>query len=98
MGTLLEDLKKWYEDANYPPDGGDLDYGQNTETELVSEEDLDQARWGTWFQNVYKRGDELIALVDCRPATENQDWGDYGEPTFYPVRAEAVTVIKYVKL
>lgn len=98
--SLLEDIKKHYETDNYPPDGPDLDYVEvdgdwvkgETKTELVSEEDLDQARWGTWFANVYKRGDEYVQVKDCRPATEEQDWGDYGEPKFAIVRPETKTI------
>lgn len=108
--SLLDSIKAHYEDENYPPQGSELDYiladdgGEwvkgDTETELVSHRDLDQARWGTWFENVYQRGDEFVAIKDCRPATESQDWGDYGKPEIYEVkpRSEVVTVIHYDKV
>jgi len=106
--SLLDDIKTFYESESYPPDGPDLDQefvdgkwvNKDTETELVSEEDLDQGRWGTWFVNVYKRGDEFVAVKDCRPATEMQDWGDYGKPEIYPViaRVEVIKKIFWEKL
>lgn len=100
--SLLESIKAHYEEENSPPDGPDLDYvlvdGEwvkgETETELVSEEDVSELRWGTSFINVYKRGEEYIAVRDVRPATENQDWGDYGEPDIYPVTPRTETIIK----
>lgn len=107
--TLLDDIKKHYEDENYPPDGPDLDYDfvdgnwqkrtDGVETELVSEKVIDDSlRWGDLVQWVYKRSDDLVAVEDVRPATEMQDWGDYGEPSIYPVRAVEVTVTKYEKV
>lgn len=45
----------------------------------------------------YKRGDELVLVEDVEPATEEQDWGDYGPPTFSPVVAREVATIVYVK-
>jgi len=101
--SLLDDIKAHYEHEKYPPDGPDLDHDfvdgrwvqKDTQTVLVSEEVLDELRWGNLFQNVYKRGDEYIAVKDVRPATEMQDWGDYGEPTLYAVRPVEVTVTKY---
>lgn len=95
MGTLLEDLKEWYKSNSYPPDGPELG---EAGAELVSEEDLSTLRWGTNFQNVYRRGDEFVALSDVRPATEYQDWGDYGEPEFYAVKPVEIVKVKYVKV
>jgi hypothetical protein len=102
--SLLEDIKSWYENESYPPDGGNLDeyydeenkkfIDRGTHTELVSEEDHGELRWGTSFINVYKRDDELVAVQDVRPATDMQDWGDYGEPEIYPVKARTETVVK----
>lgn len=99
---LIDDVRKHYESQNYPPDGPDLDYvlvdGEwvkgDTVTELVSEEDLDELRWGTSFVNVYQRGDEYVAVEDVRPATEMQDWGDYGEPEIYLVKPRTETIVK----
>lgn len=106
--TLLDDVKAHYESESYPPDGPELDYvlvddewvKGDTETELVSEEDHGDLRWGTSFINVYKRGDEYVAVQDVRPATEMQDWGDYGDPEIYVVtpRTEVVTVTHYDKV
>lgn len=106
--SLLEDIKNHYKNANYPPEGSDLDFQfvdgewveQGTQTVLVSQEDNDDLRWGTHFTNVYQRHDELVAVDDVRPATEMQDWGDYGEPEIYPVRSETktITVTTYRKV
>lgn len=105
--SLLDDIKAHYEDEHYPPEGPDLDYVKvdgewvkgDTETEQVFYAVIDDSpRWGDVIQVVYKRGDELVAIQDVRPATENQDWGDYGDPQIFPVRAEEVTVTKYVKV
>lgn len=106
--SLLDDIKAHYEEQSSPPDGPGLDYVKNDEgkwvksntiTELVSEEDHGERRWGTTFINVYRRGHEYIAVQDVRPATEMQDWGDYGEPEIYPVtpRTETITVTYYDK-
>lgn len=106
--SLLESIKTHYEHESSPPEGPDLDYvlvdGKwvkgETETELVSEEDRSELRWGTSFRNVYKRDDVYIAVEDVRPATEMQDWGDYGEPEIFEVtpREEVVTVTHYDKV
>ncbi len=107
--SLLEDVKAHYETQTFPPDGEDLDYVKNsegdwvksdTETEKVSEEATgDYARWGTWTEWVYRRGDEYVAVKDCAPATEYQNWGDYGTPEIYLVTpvTETVVVTKYAK-
>jgi hypothetical protein len=100
--SLMDSIKEHYESEHYPPDGPDLDYVQvdgewvkgDTVTELVSSEDRSELRWGTSFQNVYKRGDELVAVLDVRPATEMQNWGDYGEPEIYPVTERTETIVK----
>lgn len=104
--SLLEDIKKHYESESYPPDGPDLDYelvdGEwvktDTETKQVSYEVIDDTpRWGDRIQAVYQRGDELIAVEDVAPATEMQDWGDYGEPDIFAVKPVTVTVTRYEK-
>jgi hypothetical protein len=102
--SLLEDVRTWYKNQNYPPDGPELDsfwdedsqkwVEKGTETILVSKEDHGELRWGTSFINVYKRDDELVAVQDVRPATEMQDWGDYGEPEIYPVKERTETIVK----
>jgi hypothetical protein len=106
--SLLEDIKRHYESEKYPPEGPDLDevfdevtrkfHNQGTETELVSEEDHGDLRWGTSFVNVYRRGDELVAVSDVRPATEYQNWGDYGDPEIYPVEKHTEVVTTYKKV
>ncbi len=108
--SLLDDVKAHYKGDNYPPDGPDLDYDLvdnkwvkregGAQTELVSSEDEDDLRWGTAFTNVYKRNDEFVAVSDVRPATEMQDWGDYGEPEIYVVtpKTETITVTTYSKV
>lgn len=101
--SLLDAVNRWYEEEKYPADGPELDYIQNdegawvkgdTQTELVSSEDHGDVRWGTVFINVYKRGDEYVAVQDVRPATEMQDWGDYGKPEIYPVTPRTETIVK----
>lgn len=100
--SLMDSIKEHYKEASYPPDGPDLDYvrvdgewvKKDTETELVSSEDRSELRWGTDFVNVYKRGEEYVAVEDVRPATEMQDWGDYGEPEIYVVKPRTETIVK----
>jgi hypothetical protein len=101
--SLMDSIKEHYDSEHYPPEGPDLDYVQDadgkwvkgdTETELVSEEDHGELRWGTTFINVYKRGDEYVAVQDVRPATEMQGWGDYGAPDIYAVTPRTETIVK----
>ncbi len=94
MASLIEDIKNWYKNESYPPDGPEVD------AELVSAEDGNQRRWGLEFTNVYKRDDEYVAVSDVRPATEYQNWGDYGDPEIYKVApvTETITVTNYVKV
>lgn len=107
--SLIEDLKKWYEGNNYPPEGEELDetydpetktFSDNgTETEQVSWKVVDStARWGNSIEVVYKRADEYAAVYDVEPATENQSWGDYGDPEIVVVEPYEVTVTKYRKV
>lgn len=103
--TLLEDVQEHYKENNYPPEGDDLDYIKvddewvkgDTVTELVDERDLGDLRWGTQFANVYKRGDEYVQVTDVRPATEMQDWGDYGDPEISVVEphTRTITITEY---
>lgn len=94
MSNLLEALKDWYEDVSYPADGPEL--GENVER--VAYEIIDSLRWGDQIQIVYTDGDTFVAVEDVAPATEMQDWGDYGEPEIFEVRPVEVTVTKYEKL
>lgn len=107
--SLLDDLKAWYSDEKYPPSGAELDLvwdadsetwvNKGTTTEQISNETLDTSgRWGNSIEVVYKRGDELVAVYDMEPATEMQEWGDYGEPEIVPVEAYEVTTTKYRRL
>lgn len=104
--SLIDDIKAWYEDECYPPSGEQLDYKlvndewvkQDTTTEEVSHKVVDSLRWGNVFVQVYRRDDEFVAVKDVEPATENQDWGDYGSPEIYHVRPVEVTVTKYERV
>lgn len=91
--SLIEDIQRWYDDESHPPDPLDL----GDDVDLMSEETLGDLRWGTQFVNVYRKGDEFVAVEDVRPATEMQDWGDYGKPEIYPVapRVEIVERVVY---
>ncbi len=93
--TLKEILEEWYEHNSYPPRGSVLDGN----VVLVDERDIDTLRWGTRFVNVYQRADEFVAVEDVQPATEVQDWGDYGPPEIYEVEpvTETSTVTHYNK-
>lgn len=105
--SLLDDVKHWYTLESYPADGPELDMeevggewvSKDTDTEQVSYKVIDDSpRWGDRIQVVYKRGDELVAVQDVRPATEMQDWGDYGDPDIFEVKAVEVTVTKYERV
>lgn len=105
--SLIDSIKAHYEEEKSPPDGPDLDYVKvdgewvkgDTVTERVCYMVIDDTpRWGDRIQVIYRRGDELVAVEDIRPATEYQDWGDYGDPEIYPVKAEQVTVTKYERV
>jgi len=104
--SLVADLQEWYKSNSYPPDGPELDetydadedtwVEKGTDTEQVSWEVVDTSgRWGNRIEVVYKRGDELVAVYDMEPATEMQDWGDYGAPEIVEVEEIKVTVTKY---
>lgn len=106
--SLIDDLKKWYEENSYPPEGGELDEvlvdGKwlnipHQETKQIAYEIVDStARWGNSIEVIYKRDDEYAAVSDIEPATEMQSWGDYGKPEIYAVKPVEVTVTKYVKV
>ena len=93
MGSteLLRDLQEHYYHESAPPIYSDYD-----SFEFVGEETLSEARWGTWKQWVFKAADAEVyaAVKDVQPATEMQDWGDYGAPEIYlvePVEVKTVT-------
>lgn len=90
--SLFDDLNSWYADQSYPPSGNDV------AAKVISEEYTDKTRWGMVFVKVYQRGSELVAVEDVEPATESQDWGDYGPPEIYHVEPHDVTVTKYRKI
>lgn len=91
--SLIDDVREYYKSASYPPMGGEVDAKQ------ISYEVIDDSpRWGDVIQVVYERGDEIVAVEDVEPATEMQDWGDYGDPTIYEAKPQVVTVTKYVKV
>lgn len=105
--SLLEDIKEWYKEQSYPPEGGDLDQefvdgkwiDKDTETEQVHRRTMDSGlRWGNSIEVVYRRGDEHVAVHDVEPATEMQSWGDYGDPEIFPVEPYEVTVTKYRRI
>lgn len=86
--SLVEKLKEWYEEEVAPPLWVS---GFN----LVSEESSEKKRWGELKVWVFQEGDEYVAVQDVEPATEMQEWGDYGEPEIYEVEPVEVTVVKY---
>lgn len=105
--SLLADIQGWYRSAHYPPDGPDLDQelvedkwvNKGTDTEQISWKVLDTSgRWGNQIEVIYQRGNELVGVYDMEPATEMQDWGDYGDPEIVPVEAVTVTVTEYKKV
>jgi len=93
MTTLLEDIQKHYEDSSYLPID-DVDYDEE-----VAYERNGSLRWGTQIRVILRRGEEYVAIEDVEPATENQGWGDYGEPNIYNVvpRTETRVITRYVK-
>jgi len=95
--TLVEMLKEWYKENSYPPDGPELD----DDIEQVSYKVLDSGqRWGNNIQVVYKDNltNAYVAVYDVEPATEMQDWGDYGDPEIALVEPYEVTTVKYRKV
>lgn len=109
--SLLDDIKLHYQSECSPPEGPDLDWDfiddnwvrrtDGVVTEQVSYEIIDNSpRWGSRIQVVYRRGDEYVAVRDVEPATESQDWGDYGDPAIAVVKPfeETIVVTKYRKV
>lgn len=96
MSTLLERIQDWYKDESFPPDG-------YAGFELVSEKTKDILRWGiskTWVFTSDDFPGQFVAIDDVEPATEMQDWGDYGDPEIYSVepREQVVTITTYHKI
>lgn len=85
--NLVERIESWYAGVSYPPEGYEVD------SELVESKDIDKLRWGTKFRNVYFDGKDYVAVEDVSPATEEQDWGDYGEPIIYRVSPIGKTIV-----
>lgn len=92
---LIKKLNEWYEEESSPPMRDDI-----YDVEPVAVVFIEEKRWGTLYEWIYKLGDDEVyaAVADVEPATEMQDWGDYGEPSIYPVEAYQVTVTKYRKV
>jgi len=91
--SLIEDVKNYYKGTSFP---SPPIYDEWDDTELVGEEVLDSLRWGNLTQWTLRRGDEYVSIKDVAPATENQNWGDYGEPTIYEVVPVEKTITIYV--
>jgi hypothetical protein len=91
--SLIEDVQTYYKETSFP---SPPIYDEWADVELVGEESLDELRWGTLKQWTLRRGDEYVAIKDVAPATENQGWGDYGEPTIYEVRPVEKVITTYV--
>ena len=87
--SLLQDIKDWYSEEVYPPDGVEVDAKQ------ISYEYGNSRRWGMEVHVVYQRGEELVLVTDIEPATEYQSWGDYGAPVITLAEAYDVTVTRY---
>lgn len=92
LSALVELLADWYEDEAYPPDGPEL----ADDVEQVAFNHYAARRWGTDIQVVYRQGDQYAAVYDVEPATENQDWGDYGKPDICPVTPREVVTVTVV--
>ena len=87
--TLLDRLKEWYADGETSPPMWDSEF------HLLDVEWLDDLRWGTRKRWIFRDGEEFVAVEDVEPATEMQDWGDYGEPEIYEVEPYPVVQVKY---
>lgn len=89
--TLVEKLKEWYENETTPP------HNMIEGVEYVTEKALEKKRWGVMTRYIYRDGDDYAAVEDVSPATEMQDWGDYGDPEIYEVEAVEVVTTEYVR-
>lgn len=86
--NLLDEMYNWYLDNPYPPFDAP---GAN----IVHIETLEVLRWGNRKMWVFNTDDQYVAVVDVEPATEYQDWGDYGRPEIYRVEPYQVTTTRY---
>lgn len=88
--TLIEKLQEWYDDGGtYPPTN-------SRDFKFVAEESIEEHRWGTRKMYVFfEHPDQYVAVEDVEPATEYQDWGDYGPPEIYEVEPYEVVVTRY---
>lgn len=91
---LIDRLRDWYKDESYPPGGSELGDG----VERVSYEIKDSLRWGNQILVVYRLGEQFVGVSDVEPATEMQDWGDYGDPEIYEVKPVQVITTKYERV
>lgn len=95
--SLVDDLKAHYASGEKAPPTWDSDF------EFVQDNYLSDVRWGTVKEWIFKKDDEstgtveFAAVKDVEPATEMQEWGDYGEPEIYTVVPKVVSTTVYVK-
>lgn len=95
--SLLEDIKAYFGDKGKWP--GSIT-GEIKGTVLVEDEIVDTSRWSIIHTAVYKRDEEYVGVDYHEPATESQNWEDWGAPDVYPVHPEVitVTVTKFTRL
>lgn len=93
---LLELMQDWYKEEHYPPEAKDI----HDDCIQLEYKILGSRRWGNDIKVIYQLNDEFIAVEDVEPATEMQDWGDYGDPQIYCVKPEVklVEVTEYNKV
>lgn len=96
--SLLEDLMAVFDDIGYYSDPVDI----GVDCVLVEDEITDTTRWGIVHNAVFQRKtiirrnpiefrDEYVMVEYQEPATEEQDWESFGEPTCFPVEPYEVT-------
>lgn len=95
--TLLDEVKAAVQEEGnaYPDSYTDIIEG----AEIVRREYLDSLRWANILEAVIKRGDEYVAVRVMEPATEMQEWGQYGanDVWVFEVVPKEVTTVKYVR-
>lgn len=102
--SLLTDLRDHFDSVGYyeEPHSNDL------ECVLVEDEVIDIGRWSIARRAVFHRktivgrepiefSDEYVAVEYDEPATELQDWDDFGVPEVYNVWPVEVSVTKFIK-
>lgn len=89
--SLIDEIKAYYASGENSPPTYDSDF------EFVTEVHIDSVRWGEVKEWIFTKGGEYVAVRDVEPATEMQDWGDYGEPEIYTVVPKVVETTVYVK-